>query len=92
MLSASDTYDPMDASQENKWGFAFLSIGDCKAFHWKKSDGTITDLTAMNRQNVANATDPGGRIGPYVGQGAPDLRNLKLYFYGCDEGCLECVK
>ncbi len=34
----------------------------------------------------------GGRIGPWIGQGAPDLRNLKLYFYGCeqDDICFVC--
>ena len=27
---------------------------------------------------AADATDPGGRLGPNVGRGEPDLRNLRL--------------
>eukprot|EP01117_Protostelium_nocturnum_P000783 TRINITY_DN1099_c0_g1_i2.p1 TRINITY_DN1099_c0_g1~~TRINITY_DN1099_c0_g1_i2.p1 ORF type:complete len:1136 (+),score=394.67 TRINITY_DN1099_c0_g1_i2:295-3702(+) len=69
-----------------QWGFAFLSVGDCKAFLWRKSDGAIADMTALNRGNLTDGTDPGGRLGPYVGHGAPDLRNLKLYFYECQPG------
>jgi hypothetical protein len=43
-------------------------------------------LTAGNRHSVTDASDPGGRIGPYIGEGAPDLRNLKLYFVECHAG------
>ncbi len=28
----------------------------------------------------------GGRLGPFVGQGEPDLRNFKLYYCTCEEG------
>lgn len=28
----------------------------------------------------------GGRIGPYLEGGTPDLRNIDLYFTMCDEG------
>lgn len=56
----------------------------------------ITEITAGNRQvlssfdfrnlwqNVYDARDPGGRLGPYVGDGEPDLRNLFLYFRQCE--------
>ncbi len=40
-------------------GFVFLNIGDCKAFHWRKKDGKISDMTALNRGNVTDASDPG---------------------------------
>lgn len=44
--------------------------------------GTVDDLTSKNRQEVEDAKDPGGRIGPYLGEGDPDLRNLA---FGCAE-------
>ena len=71
---------------EPRYGFTFISIGDCKAFYYSKRTGDVTDLTAGNRHSVTDATDPGGRIGPWIGEGAPDLRNLKLYFVGCNVG------
>lgn len=37
----------------------------------------MKDLTSKNREEVEDAKDPGGRIGPYLGEdGEPDLRNL----------------
>ena len=33
-----------------------------------------------------DARDPGGRIGPYVGDGMPDTRNLSLFFDRCRDG------
>jgi hypothetical protein len=47
----------------------------------------VTDITAGNR-GTDDASDPGGRIGPQVGQNDPDLRNLRFSFTGCEEGDL----
>jgi hypothetical protein len=38
------------------------------------------DITEGNRQNLTDARDPGGRLGPYI-EANPDLRNLHLYFH-----------
>lgn len=71
-----------------KWGFVACSVGDCKAFHYSRRKRVATDLTAGNRINVTDTRDPGGRLGPYLEGGVPDLRNLSLYFCPCDENDL----
>jgi len=68
-----------------KWVFICVSIGDCKAFYYSLDTEKTTDLTAGNRKNLTDARDPGGRIGPYVSQGDPDLRNLEIYMSPCKE-------
>lgn len=45
-----------------------------------------SDITTGNRQNIHSVNDPGGRIGPQLPNGAPDLGNLRLYSVSCDEG------
>jgi serine/threonine protein phosphatase PrpC len=78
--------------ESSQWGFVCCSVGDCKAFHYaparggKGGGGEVTDITAGNRMNVTDVRDPGGRLGPYLEGGAPDLRNLKLYFMPCEPG------
>lgn len=44
------------------------------------------DITSANRAEVEDAKDPGGRIGPYVGDGDPDLRNLEIVYTVCHPG------
>lgn len=46
----------------------------------------MTDLTSKNREEVDDAKDPGGRIGPYLGEGDPDLRNLAFGASEVSEG------
>lgn len=38
----------------------------------------MIDVTAGNRGNLTDARDPGGRLGPQLRLGRPDLRNLSL--------------
>jgi hypothetical protein len=57
-----------------------VSLGDCKAFHYSQRLRTFTDITEGNRQNLTDARDPGGRLGPYI-EANPDLRNLHLYYH-----------
>ncbi len=72
--------------QEEKYAFVCASIGDCKAFLYSPKEKKATDITLGNRAGL-DATDPGGRLGPFVGRtGDPDLRNLHLYFSLCCEG------
>eukprot|EP01116_Phalansterium_solitarium_P012300 TRINITY_DN28477_c0_g1_i1.p1 TRINITY_DN28477_c0_g1~~TRINITY_DN28477_c0_g1_i1.p1 ORF type:complete len:516 (-),score=151.74 TRINITY_DN28477_c0_g1_i1:292-1671(-) len=68
------------------WVFVCVSVGDCKAFHWSAKTRRITDITESNRCNSTDATDPGGRLGPQLSEGAPDLRNMELYFEEVHEG------
>jgi serine/threonine protein phosphatase PrpC len=67
-----------------KWGVLCASVGDCKAFIASQKTRQVIDVTSGNRNNVSDGRDPGGRLGPYVGQGWPDLRNLRLYFSPCE--------
>eukprot|EP01133_Synstelium_polycarpum_P008018 gene8018-9420_t len=69
----------------SRWGFICASVGDCKAFHYNHSSKKFTDITKNNRGNVDDPKDPGGRLGPYVANGHPDLRNLCLHFLPCHE-------
>jgi len=77
--------EPANAG-DPKWGLLCGSVGDCKAFLVNKTTRTVTDITLGNRNNVVDTRDPGGRLGPYVGHGWPDLRNLRLYFAPAEEG------
>lgn len=71
---------PLDGTCRGEWGLVFTSVGDCKLFLWNEEEGTI-DITFGNRFNARDAGDSGGRVGPYVDGGQPDLRNLKTYFW-----------
>eukprot|EP01119_Soliformovum_irregulare_P010580 TRINITY_DN2613_c0_g1_i1.p1 TRINITY_DN2613_c0_g1~~TRINITY_DN2613_c0_g1_i1.p1 ORF type:complete len:725 (+),score=162.52 TRINITY_DN2613_c0_g1_i1:188-2362(+) len=75
-----------EATNIYKWGFAFASLGDCKAYHWNHRTGDVRDITEGNRGNITDAKDPGGRLGPYLDGGSPDLRNLDIYWHPCNEG------
>jgi hypothetical protein len=65
---------------QSQWVFVCASLGDCKAFHYSQRTQIFTDITEGNRQNLTDARDPGGRLGPYIDDG-PDLRNLHLYYH-----------
>lgn len=68
------------------WGILCVSIGDCKAYRISVANKTVSEVTVGCRAgNLSDLTDPGGRLGPYLGQGAPDLRNLRLYFSACEQ-------
>jgi len=68
-----------------KAAFVFVTVGDCKAFHFSKKTRKAWDLTKGNRKNVYDARDSGGRLGPYVGEGSPDLRNIAVHYILCEE-------
>ncbi|KAF2074491.1 hypothetical protein CYY_004196 [Polysphondylium violaceum] len=76
--------DHVDAT----WVFTGVTLGDCKAFHYSKKHRTFSDITKGNRQNLTDARDPGGRLGPYIRLGEPDLRNLEVFYKFCDQGDL----
>ena len=68
-----------------EYGVFLLSIGDCKCFLWDCRTRKVRDITIDNRGNLLDATDPGGRLGPYNGPGLPDTRNLTLFFERCHQ-------
>jgi len=76
--------EPAREGGEPRWGLLCASVGDCKAFIGSQASREVIDVTMGNRNNVVDGRDPGGRLGPYVGNGWPDLRNLRLYFCPCE--------
>jgi serine/threonine protein phosphatase PrpC len=65
-----------------EWSLVCASVGDCKCFVWNTISKTAVDVTQGNRRNLRDASDPGGRIGPFIEpHGHPDLRNLAAYFW-----------
>lgn len=79
---------PLAGASEGRWAFVCVSLGDCKAFHYSQRTRTFVDITKGNRRNLTDAKDPGGRLGPYIDVGQPDLRNLHLYYQLADPGDL----
>eukprot|EP01102_Stenamoeba_stenopodia_P010185 TRINITY_DN3042_c0_g1_i2.p1 TRINITY_DN3042_c0_g1~~TRINITY_DN3042_c0_g1_i2.p1 ORF type:complete len:505 (-),score=83.14 TRINITY_DN3042_c0_g1_i2:153-1667(-) len=73
-----------DTSAIGGWCFVFGSVGDCKAFLWSPKKKTATDMTRTNRIS-ADARDCGGRLGPHLDEGKPDLRNLEVFCHPCEE-------
>ncbi|GAM17361.1 hypothetical protein SAMD00019534_005360 [Acytostelium subglobosum LB1] len=84
-LTKTTLGSPRDNTPPSKWGFICASVGDCKAFHFNHATKKFVDITKGNRQSVDDCKDPGGRLGPYVANGHPDLRNLCLHFLPCQE-------
>jgi serine/threonine protein phosphatase PrpC/uncharacterized FlaG/YvyC family protein len=70
----------------DEWAFVCVSVGDCKAFVWNPNTQTVVDITHGNRNPNQEITDCGGRLGPHLRGGLPDLRNLACYFWPCKEG------
>jgi len=71
------------SSGGKEYGLSLLSIGDCKCYLYNHKTRKVREVTRGNRGLSTDASDPGGRLGPYVGNGQPDLRNLSLYFEIC---------
>ena len=84
--SSSSSSDGSSSSSSSAYGVCLLSIGDCKCFLWERATARVRDITVDNRGNLLDATDPGGRLGPYVDGGQPDTRNLSLFFERCRDG------
>ncbi|KYQ94484.1 protein phosphatase 2C-related protein [Tieghemostelium lacteum] len=66
-----------------QWEFVCASVGDCKAFLITQTE--IVDITEGNRMNL-DAKDCGGRLGPHLDSGKPDLRNLNIFCASADAG------
>lgn len=69
---------------EYPFAIVLASVGDCKAYCYKSREKRFDEITKGNREGH-DARDPGGRIGPTLGEnGDPDLRNLRIQIYYCD--------
>eukprot|EP01113_Clastostelium_recurvatum_P019328 TRINITY_DN2278_c1_g1_i3.p1 TRINITY_DN2278_c1_g1~~TRINITY_DN2278_c1_g1_i3.p1 ORF type:complete len:426 (-),score=78.94 TRINITY_DN2278_c1_g1_i3:30-1307(-) len=74
------------------WGILCVSVGDCKAYRICAANKSVSEVTVGCRAgNLSDLTDPGGRLGPYLGHGAPDLRNLRLCFSPCEQNDLVMI-
>ncbi|MDP2437791.1 MAG: hypothetical protein Q8P67_18780 [archaeon] len=71
---------------EGQYRFLCVNVGDCKALHYSARRHAWVDITKGNRQDLSNPSDPGGRLGPYLTEGRPDLRNLHLYQQDVEHG------
>lgn len=85
---SSPTMVPADgpastAAPGAEFGVCVASIGDCKCFHWDVATKRVHDITAGSRSDATDASDPGGRLGPYTEGGLPDTRNLCLRYATC---------
>jgi len=67
---------------EHPWAFICCSVGHIKAF-CRKKDGTLVDITQNNY--LYRVSTPLGRLGPCLEGSFPDLTNLRLYYYPCEE-------
>ena len=61
----------LDTNTDSKYAFLFINVGDCKVFHYDNKNDSVEDLTEVNR--VTDATDPGGRLGPYLDNNDPGI-------------------
>lgn len=67
----------------DEWAFVCVNVGDCKAFLWSNSTHQLIDITDCNRRQ--DMKDTGGRLGPHLKGGQPDLSNLSCYFVPCKQ-------
>jgi len=70
--------------ERNKLGFLCATVGDGKAFRIrfgkKPTDISVEDITEGTRANITDEDDVGGRLGPHNEAGAPDQRNMSVFY------------
>ncbi|KAH3764421.1 cyclophilin B [Pelomyxa schiedti] len=88
--SSSDEHSVLTPAPPQQFGCAIISVGDCKVFRWSASTHRFIDVTKDNLRSAASidTADPGGRLGPFVDDTQPDLRNMHLYYSECDHNDL----
>lgn len=76
----------------SSWAFVCASVGDCKVFRLSAKTGFISDISSLRSGNASiDATDCGGRIGPFLDGGKPDFRNLDVFYEPLNEDDLVIV-
>ena len=77
-MHANDEEKELSIPFEKEYVFVCGGVGDCKAYVFLQKERCAIDLTSRNRESSDNdASDPGGRIGPYM-DNRPDLRNCDI--------------
>jgi len=80
---------PSQSTTNQDFVFVCCGVGDCKAYAYLKDERRVVDFTSTSRAWSKNdATDPGGRLGPFKQQKHPDLRNLHCSSISLKEGDL----
>ena len=75
--------EPSALTNHCKWCLVCVNVGDGKAFIWNRTNKSAREVT--NKLSPFDLRDPGGRLGPYIYQGAPDLRDLSFSHAFCSE-------
>jgi hypothetical protein len=71
---------------DGNWVFILANIGDCKAYKYSTKSKKMEEITKETRRDSpCDASDCGGRIGPYINNN-PDLRNLSMNITHCCKG------
>jgi len=73
------TKAPSVETESSEFIYLAVNVGDCKTYLYRRSEGSFQDVTQGNRLEISDPCDPGGRLGPYLENGSPDLRNLAVY-------------
>ncbi|XP_049849642.1 uncharacterized protein LOC126319965 [Schistocerca gregaria] len=73
--------EPCEASEFCKWCCISVSIGNGRVYYWNRQEGRVQEVTRHSEY-----ADPGGRIGPYIYNGCPDLRNFEVSYKFCSAG------
>lgn len=84
LVSSVVEVEPNPENDNKKWCFICATVGDCRAYIWPRGKDTVQEIT-QGVNIIGDVGDPGGRIGPYIYQGAPDLRNLGVYYHFCSD-------
>jgi predicted hydrocarbon binding protein len=76
---------PNSEDKGKRWAWIGISVGDLKVFRWSSRTGRVYDISISSRTNPHDLTDCGGRLGPTLRNGHPDLANLGLAYVPCYE-------
>lgn len=72
-------------SGDEHFSCCVASVGNVRVY-LARAAGGVVELTAGSLAAARGPSDTGGRLGPYVDNGDPDLRNLQRYCCECREG------
>jgi len=83
IVSENNNIDTTDI----QWCFLSVNLGDCKAYIISPSSRKLVEITTgVRTMGALSARDCGGRLGPQLSHGAPDLRNLEVRYSNCVKG------
>lgn len=72
---------------QGRWYLIVVSLGDCKVFLRNRNTGRLCEVSTDGRsERLTDRSDCGGRIGPFLQNCSPDLRNLSISSVFCNTG------